>query len=231
MTVNILYEDDNLLVVDKPHGLVVTVSETTPQGTLQDELKTYLGELLTGEGETESEFVRRCGIVHRLDKDTSGVLLVAKNSKTFENLQALFKSRKISKEYCAVVFGQFAEGVVEVNAPVKRDPKNARKYAIAKNGREALTKFELISSIEVGDRWLSVLRVYPLSGRTHQIRVHALALNHVIVGDELYSSRHQLLWAHANGFERMLLHAHKITLNELTFESELPPIFKKMMKQ
>lgn len=222
---NILFEDDSLLVLDKPDNVVVNISDTSPEGTVQNFLAGYLG--FTNFKESESEFESRCGIVHRLDKDTSGVLLVAKSEETFYLLQSYFKKRSVKKEYVAVVHEKLRDMKFQINAPIKRDPNNRMRFAVVIDGKDALSNFEKISEKEIEGKWVSSVRVFPETGRTHQIRVHLTALNNPIVGDVLYSGRRQLKWAReVMQINRMLLHAHKLEIPGYpVFESKLPSDF------
>lgn len=231
----ILHEDDDLLVLDKPSGIVVNISETSPTDTVQNWVQDYLGlgaldtqdiKKSTKSDEGTSEFKSRCGIVHRLDKGTSGVLLVAKTENNFKYLQRLFKRRKIEKEYIALVFGAMVDEIYRIDAPLKRDPKNRMKFAVSKNGKSALTKVEKINELTFEDKLLSLVKVYPMTGRTHQIRVHMCALDHPIVGDDLYSGANRTKWAHSfKNISRLMLHAHKIKVGNKWYESKLPSNF------
>lgn len=230
-----IYEDDDLLVLNKPFGLVVNRSNTTKSRTLQDILEEeyrvfdYSSQLPV-ETDFEVEYSSRSGIVHRLDKDTSGVIVVAKDYDTFLDLQKQFKSREIKKNYLALVFGYPQQYLFEVNAPISRNPMNRLTYAIVKDGKEALTRFEVISVHAFEEYNLALLNVMPLTGRTHQIRVHLKALNMPIVGDVLYSTAKQINFARVH-FGRMMLHAHKIMLKhpklrkDMIFEAALPKMF------
>lgn len=224
----VIYEDSDLLVIDKPSGLVVNTSDTSSSGTLQEMIS---DEFDYTEFDSESEFSSRGGIVHRLDKDTSGVLLAAKNPTAFEKLKSQFKDRTIKKEYLAMVIGTIDDPLLEVNAPISRNPENRMKMAITKDGREALTKIQKIKDITVGEMPATLVRAIPETGRTHQIRVHLAALNHAIVGDPIYATRSQYeTWSPF--FSRLMLHAMKITFvhptsgEVVSFESPAPTEFQ-----
>jgi 23S rRNA pseudouridine1911/1915/1917 synthase len=223
----IIYQDDRILAVDKPVGVVVNISETSSEGTLQEAFI----PLINKSDNPESEFNKRSGIVHRLDKDTSGVLVVARDEEAFSLLQKQFKERQVVKEYLALVHGKIDEEVFEVNAPIKRNPRNRFKYAVVKEGKEAVTRFEKEKEMEKEGEVVTLLRTYPLTGRTHQIRVHLVALGHPVVGDELYSSKKQRSkWQEIYG--RMMLHAaslsitHPFTGETLRLEAPIPSEFK-----
>ena len=201
---NIIYEDENLLVVDKPAGLVVNKSETTKDITLEDLLIEKYN--LTG---STTEFEQRKGIVHRLDKDTSGVLLIAKDERTYEEIKAQFMDRDIAKEYIALVYGEVKDKEFEIAAPIGRNPENKRKMIVSQSGKTAVTKFELIKNIKLVSGDYALLKVLPKTGRTHQIRVHLAAYGHSVVGDVIYVSSH-VLSKSASDFSRMMLHAKSI---------------------
>ena len=223
---SIIFEDDHIVVLNKPSGLVVNISQTSPENTLQD----YLQEAykLPVEG---SEFADRSGIVHRLDKDTSGVMVSAKTPDAFEHLKAQFKDRQTGKEYIGLVLGEVKDAKFEIDAPIKRDPKHRMKMAIVKDGRNAKTAAELLQTIEKEAQTYSYLRLTPESGRTHQLRVHLAAANHPIAADPIYMTRKQFEQS-VQLFPRLMLHARKLEFNhpntnkELTFEAPLPPEFQ-----
>jgi 23S rRNA pseudouridine1911/1915/1917 synthase len=173
----ILYEDDELLVIDKPAGLTVHPAPGHSSHTLVNAILSYLSEL-PDSGED------RPGIVHRLDKDTSGVMVVAKNVTTQENLMDQFKARTVVKRYQVLVKGHLSpkEGVIE--APVGRDPRHRQQMAVVpeSRGRDATTEYTVIRYI--GD--FTLLEVRPVSGRTHQIRVHLKAIGFPVAGDKVY---------------------------------------------
>ncbi len=232
-TPQILYEDDSLLLLCKPSEMTENRADTTGGGvTLQDFVEEYL-QLSKGEPRlsdtynAEEVFKSRAGIVHRLDKETSGVILVAKTLDTFQNLQAQFKNRTVKKTYTALVHGNVKPEEGEINAPVGRLPWNRMRFGVIANGREAVTKFKVQSSkFKVGNEPLTLLELFPETGRTHQIRVHLKHISHPIFGDFLYAGRKSAR-EDRKILERVFLHAskisfkHPVTGGALTFDCPL----------
>ncbi len=200
----VLYEDADLLVVDKPAGMVVHPAAGNWHGTLVNAVLYHCPDLEGVGG------ARRPGIVHRLDKDTSGVILVAKNDNAHRALQAQFKVRQVHKTYLALVFGQMAPAQGEINAAIGRDVRDRKRMAVVplSQGRPAVTRYEtldVLKSPATGER-LSLLSCRPLTGRTHQIRVHLAHIKHPIVGDETYGGRRRP----PAPCPRQFLHAHRL---------------------
>jgi 23S rRNA pseudouridine1911/1915/1917 synthase len=210
---DIIYEDEHLIVVNKPAGMVVHPAPGHPDGTLVNALLAHC-PLIAEAGRRE-----RAGIVHRLDKDTSGVLVVAKDECALQALHQQFRSRKVEKTYLALVSGrvQPPEGIIEV--PIGRDPRDRQRMAALPEGRYARTRYCAV------DRFAehTLLEAYPYTGRTHQVRVHLSWLGYPVVGDTRYGPRRQGLLK-----ERQFLHAHRLgfthptTGEEMTFEAPLP---------
>jgi 23S rRNA pseudouridine1911/1915/1917 synthase len=210
---DIIYEDDYLLAVNKPQGMVVHPSFGHRQGTLVHAMLGYLGER---EGFDDSE---RPGIVHRLDKDTTGIILLAKDAKTQENLSRQFSQRSVEKVYRAVVEGVVKKEEGKVEGEIGRHPKERKRMALVqKGGRYSLSRYKVI--LRLSDS--SYLEVYPSTGRTHQIRVHLLSVGHPIVGDPVYSRKHR------KEVNRPLLHAyrisfdHPVTKKRIMLEAPMP---------
>lgn len=231
-----LFEDDSLLVISKPAGQTVNRAETT-QGevTLQDELEDYLSKQLTAYREQPKpvsrtpyavSFADRAGIVHRLDKETSGILVVAKTQEAFEKLQAQFKERTVDKEYLALVHGKTPEEG-EIRAPIDRHPKFRRRFEVVEGGRESTTSYRREAILENGEEIYSYLRVHPLTGRTHQIRVHLKHIGFPVVADPLYLSDKRLK-EDLKFCPRLFLHAASLTFTHpssgarMRFEAEIP---------
>lgn len=214
---DILYEDEHLLIVNKPVGMVVHPAPGHPSGTFAHALLYYCKQL-----KPEEFSDLRPGIVHRLDKDTSGVLLAAKNPQTHQKLVALFTSRQIEKHYLAISLGR--PKTEKICAPIARHPKHRQKMAVVENGKEAITLCQQLA--EKGP--LSLLSLQILTGRTHQIRVHLSYLGHPVLGDALYGNLHI---NQKYGVVRQLLHAHRLkfihpfTSKILEIEAPIPTDF------
>lgn len=219
--ISVIFEDKDLLVVNKPDGMVVHPGAGRRTGTLVNALLGR-GTKLSSSGEAD-----RPGIVHRLDKDTSGVLLVAKNDRSLRKLQSQFAARSLTKTYLALVKGrvEYEEGRVEL--PIGPDPRQRGRMCIVRNdrGRPAETRYKVLKRY----RYATLLEAHPVTGRTHQIRVHLAHLGHPVVGDEVYGTR-------AEG-QRLGLHAasirleHPITGKELFFECPPPKEFDKLVAE
>ena len=221
----IIFEDESILVLNKPSGWITNdASTTTTQPVLQTWLRENLKYPLIGDRE------RRDGIVHRLDKETSGLLIIAKTISAFENLQSQFKERKVTKTYIALTHGEIEPKEGEIVASVGRLPWRRERFGVLPGGREAITKYKVISYhslITDHGSLFTLVELYPKTGRTHQIRIHLKFIGHPIVGDYFYAgrktAREDRLWC-----PRLFLHASKISFfhpetgKELTFESELP---------
>ncbi|MGB9707112.1 MAG: RluA family pseudouridine synthase [Microgenomates group bacterium] len=210
-TPHVLYEDKYLLVLDKPAGLVINRAQTTKEPTLQDWLEDKF-EIRDSKFEIPADFVRRAGIVHRLDKETSGVLLVAKTAEAFADLQRQFKERKVEKRYLALVHGKVepSEGIIK--APISRSPFDRKKFGIFLGGREAETRYKTISNFkcQMSNEEFTLLELEPKTGRTHQVRVHLKYIGHPVVGDEFYAGR-KTARADRRWCPRQFLHAWKIS--------------------
>ncbi len=221
IALTIVHEDEDLLVIDKPAGLVVHPGAGNPTGTLQNGLLAHDPNLAA---------VPRAGIVHRLDKDTTGLLVVAKTLTAHQALVAALERREISRTYEAICHGVMTGGG-EVEAPIGRHPRDRLRMTVRDNGRPALTRYRIIERFRAHTH----ARVELETGRTHQIRVHMAHIRHPIVGDPLYGGRPRLpkspsvaLVAALREFKRQALHARRLELShpvsgaQLTFESPLP---------
>jgi 23S rRNA pseudouridine1911/1915/1917 synthase len=208
MNIPILFEDEAMIAVNKPPGVVVNRAESVHAETVQDWVE-----------RTYHIFIdNRAGIVHRIDKETSGILLIAKTPEAFVELQRQFKERIVHKTYLTIVHGTLVPDTGEIRAPVGRLPWNRERFGIVPGGKESVTKYKVLSvfSRQVSANRkpktdnFSFVEVYPETGRTHQIRVHLKYINHPIVGDYLYAgrktARDDRTWA-----PRVMLHAWKLT--------------------
>ena len=258
MKLKILFEDKNLMVIDKPAGISVHVDARTTKKdiTIADMVLEYdkkiekVGEPMTIEYKGKQIKIKRPGIVHRLDKETSGVLIIAKNQKTFLFLKEQFQNHTVKKIYKAFVYGHVSDPKASllsgkrgiINAPIGRSPLDIRMWTAGRGAREpikeAVTEYIVLNRFIDNkvkginqDNKFSYVEVYPKTGRTHQIRVHMRYINHPVVSDPLYRGSNEL----ALGMKRLALHAHSVTFRlpngELkTVESELPIDFKKVIK-
>ncbi len=226
MAPSIIFEDPELLVLSKPSGWIVNEAQSA-RGEILQRWLAKMDYPLAGNRDARS------GIVHRLDKETSGILLVAKTREAFENLQRQFKERKVQKSYLALVHG-LTEKEGEVAAPVGRLPWRRDRFGIVPGGREAATAYKRVGIYERQGESYSLIEAYPKTGRTHQIRVHFKYLGHPVVADEGYAgrktSRADRLWC-----PRLFLHAAEIKFShpksgeEVHFKSPLPPDLKKAL--
>ena len=218
----IIYEDSDIIVVNKPKGLVVHPANGNPDGTLVNAIMAICKDSLSGIGGKI-----RPGIVHRLDKDTSGLLMIAKNDKAHINLSEQIKNHEVKKTYIAIVRGVVKENQATINMPIGRNEKDRKKMAVTKKGKEAITHFKVLKRFHD----YTVLEVNIETGRTHQIRVHLAQIGYPCIGDETYSSGKNR-W----GIKGQALHAkslefkHPITEKKMKLEAELPEYMKKLIK-
>lgn len=223
---DIRYEDDDILLINKPAGMVVHPAAGHTQGTLVNAVLAHCPNLPGVGGE------KRPGIVHRLDKETSGLMLVAKNDKALRFLQTQFKKRTIQKVYLALVEGHVQPPEAIIDAPIGRDPRQRKRMSVITSGsahsRPSQTHYQ--TSGYYGD--FTLLTCKPLTGRTHQIRVHLAYLNYPIVGDTVYGRRKQRV-----PLNRHFLHAAELTFKRpsdhqlLTFKAELPPELQTILEK
>ena len=221
---DIVFEDNDLLVINKPRGMVVHPAPGHAQGTLVNALLSHCRDL-SGIGG-----VLRPGIVHRLDKDTSGLLIVAKNDFTHRSLSAQLKARKLHREYIALVFGHIKPEIGRIEAPIGRHPRHRKKMAVISGGRAAVTRYRVIKYF----KYYSLLKLKLETGRTHQIRVHLAHLGYPVVGDPTYTKgKTGDLPPELAGPQA--LHARRISFThprsgeDLEFSAPLPEVFKKTL--
>jgi 23S rRNA pseudouridine1911/1915/1917 synthase len=229
---DILYEDSHLAVINKPSGLVCHAGAGVRSGTLVNALLHRMGPLETGDPE-------RPGIVHRLDKLTSGVMLVAKNTTAHRHLAQQFKNREIKKEYVALVYGVPSPSSGTIDLALGRDPKNRKKISTrARRKRTAVTHYKVLEDFG----FVSLLQVRIETGRTHQIRVHLAQKGHPVVGDSLYGTdRTRSLPAKvshaAKELQRLFLHSRRLEFRHpqsgeiLSFEAPFPPELQKFLSE
>lgn len=218
------YEDDDVIVVDKPPGLVVHPGSGNARGTLASGLL-YRYPELSGVGSPG-----RWGLVHRLDRDTSGLLLVGRNQEAFDSLTAQIANRSISRVYLTLAHGVFGIPTGTIDAPLGRDPARPTRRAVVPGGKPAITHYEIEREDDVNE--LTFLRVRLETGRTHQIRVHLSAIDHPILGDRLYGSKPGRISS-----PRVFLHAHQLQFthpssgDDVVVTSRLPDDLQKVLNQ
>ena len=221
--IEILYEDKEIIVVNKPKGIVVHPANGNPDGTLVNAIMNLCGNSLSGIG---GEI--RPGIIHRLDKDTSGVLIVAKNDIAHINISNQIKNRQTKKIYIALVRGVIKENEATIDMPIGRSKKDRKKMAVTKDGKEAITHFKVLKRYDN----FTLLEIKIDTGRTHQIRVHLAEIGYPIVGDYIYSNG-------KNPFnvEGQMLHArqiefvHPTTGKEMKIEAPIPEYFQRILNE
>lgn len=226
---DILYEDDALLVINKPAGMVVHPAAGNYTGTVVNALLGRDQEILEEFDEADS---MRPGIVHRLDKDTSGCLVIAKNGNAMHKLSRSFADREVSKTYMAIVAPAPKVMAAEIRTQIGRNPGNRKKMAVVRSGgRDAVTIFNVVRRGKIGPNSAALLKVRILTGRTHQIRVHMSHYGSPIIGDALYGGNSRI------AAPRQMLHAwklsfpHPVTKEMLSFESPFPADFQEYMDQ
>lgn len=213
----IIFEDNDIIVINKPAGVIVNRADTTKDlFTVQHFAEKKIGIDSTKVNDTSSEFERRGGVVHRLDKETSGCMILAKNERSFVALQKQFKSGEVSKTYTFVSHGKITPTEGLINVPIGRLPWNRMRFGILPQGREAQTEYKVVSykTLSVGkeEEALTLAEAYPKTGRTHQIRVHMLHIGHPIFADSLYAGRKNIK-SDRKLLSRHFLHASKISFN------------------
>ena len=220
---DIIYEDSDIIVVNKPKGMVVHPANGNPDGTLVNAILSICKNSLSGIG---GEL--RPGIVHRLDKDTSGLIIVAKNDKAHINMSEQIKERNVKKTYIALVRGNVPEEEATINMPIGRSTKDRKKMAVTKNGKQAITHFKVLKRYSK----YTLLEIKIETGRTHQIRVHMAEIGYPVEGDAVYSNGKNEF-----GIEGQMLHAYKlefmhpITNKHMELTAPLPQYFEEILKK
>lgn len=218
---DILYDDDDVIVVNKPKGMVVHPANGNYSGTLVNAIMARYKDNLSGIND-----VIRPGIVHRIDKDTSGILVIAKNDNAHLKLAEQLKEHSMTRVYVAVVRGRLKNKAGTINVPIGRNPKDRKKMGVVQNGKHAVTHYTVIKELDD----CSIIEVKLETGRTHQIRVHMAYIGHPLLGDEIYSNG-----KNKYGFKGQALHAkilgfiHPSTGEYMEFSSSLPEEFQKLL--
>ena len=216
---DIVYENNDYAIINKQKNLIVHPAGSIVTGTLVNALLFKYGY----EGLSHIGGEDRPGIVHRLDKDTTGLMVIAKNNESYRYLKELFETRQVRKEYLAIVFGNFDKKSGRIENFMDRDPHNRRKMAVRPTGRKAISEYEVISEVE----GFSLIKVHIITGRTHQIRVHMTDINHPLLGDPVYGN-----FKHKFNLDHPLLHCTHLAFKdkdgrEMVFDKEVPEEFHK----
>lgn len=247
MDIKVVYEDDDLLVIDKPAGVVVNRAESVKGETIQDWMENNNSGFfkicsvnLSQLTDEERVFCQRSGIVHRIDKETSGLLIIAKNAKSFIQLQKQFKDRIVHKKYTTLTHGKIVPDAGEVNAPVGRLPWNRERFGVFAGGREAQSEYKVVNYYKKTEKGktedFTLVEVFPRTGRTHQIRVHLKYIRYPIAADEFYAgrktARKDRIWC-----PRLFLHAGYLqflqptSTKSIEVRSELPEDLQKVIER
>lgn len=216
---DIVYENNDYAIINKQKNLIVHPAGAIVTGTLVNALLYKYGY----DGLSHIGGEDRPGIVHRLDKDTTGLMVIAKNNESYRYLKTLFETRQVRKEYLAIVFGNFDEKYGRIENFMDRDPYNRRKMAVRPSGRKAISEYEVLSETD----GFSLVKVHIITGRTHQIRVHMTSINHPLLGDPVYGN-----FKHKFNLDHPLLHCAHLSFedkdgNEMVFDKQVPEEFEK----
>lgn len=219
IALDIVYENEDYAVINKQKNLIVHPAGSIVTGTLVNALLFKYGY----DGLSHIGGEDRPGIVHRLDKDTTGLMVIAKTNESYHYLKKLFETRQVRKEYLAIVFGNFKEKKARIENYMDRDPHNRRKMAVRPNGRVAISEYEVISETD----GFSLVKIHIITGRTHQIRVHMTDLNHPLLGDPVYGN-----YKHKFNLDYPLLHCTHLAFTDkdgkqVSFDQEIPEDFEK----
>lgn len=222
LPLDILYEDDDILIINKARGMVVHPSNGHESGTLVNAIMYHCKDKLSS-----INGVIRPGIVHRIDKDTSGILCICKNDESHKNIATQFKEHSNIRKYLAIVKGEITKDSGEINKPIGRDKRNRLRMAVDKNGKEAITRYKVLKRF----KGYTYIECELLTGRTHQIRVHMKDMGYPILGDLLYGKVDRSF----KELDGQVLHAYYLELNHprtnerMVFKSDLPDYFKEIL--
>jgi len=194
---NVIYEDKDVIVIDKPEGLL-----THSKGSFNNEAT--VASFISSRLNDKTLLGNRAGIVHRLDRQTSGVIIAARNKPSQDWLQKQFSTRKVNKSYLAIVPGELAQKEFIIDAPIGRNPKKPQTFKVMSSGKPSLTRVQVIKTFRQANSDYSLVKLEPRTGRTHQLRVHLAYINHPIVGDSLYGQVGKHLYLHASQLELKL---------------------------
>lgn len=216
---DIVYENEDFAIINKQKNLIVHPAGSIVTGTLVNALLFKYGY----DGLSHIGGEDRPGIVHRLDKDTTGLMVIAKNNESYRYLKELFETRQVRKEYLAIVFGNFDQKSGRIENFMDRDPHNRRKMAVRPSGRKAISEYQVLSEVD----GFSLVKVHIITGRTHQIRVHMTDINHPLLGDPVYGN-----FKHKFNLDHPLLHCTHLAFTdkngrEMIFDKEVPEEFEK----
>ena len=222
LNLEVVYEDEHVIVVNKPTGMVVHPAPGHHHGTLVNGLLFHCNTLSNVGGDS------RAGIVHRIDKDTSGLLVACKNNKAHRNLAEQFKNKETTtRKYYAIVVGSIGHNLGKINAPIGREPGNRQKMTIFEGGKDAVTHFKVIERFKD----FTLIECKLETGRTHQIRVHMAFINHPVLNDPLYGVKKQTTEFGQYLHAKTLGFVHPVTNEYMEFDSELPDEFKQMLEE
>lgn len=219
--INIVYEDDDLLVINKDKGIVVHPSVGHPDGTLVNALMYHCKNLSTING------IVRPGIVHRIDKDTSGLIIVAKNDRSHIKLSEMIANKEVKRKYYALVHGNIKHDYGTIDAPISRNPKERKEMAVSDEGKKAITHFNVIKRYKK----YTLVECELETGRTHQIRVHMKYINFPLVGDLVYGSKKTLDTKGQMLHSKSLVFNHPITNEIIKIDTDLPKYFKEVLEK
>lgn len=232
----ILFEDDHVIVISKPSGIVVNNAASVKGKTIQDWAADKLESQISDIKDREHEFVKRSGLAHRLDKETSGCLVIAKHPRSLAHIMAQFKDRSVKKSYKALVHGELVPQEGEINAPIGRTTWNRKRFGVVPGGKSAHTTYHVDETYTADRGTFSLVSLHPTTGRTHQLRVHMTYINHPIVADTLYAGR-KIARRDRTWVPRVMLHAQRIvfahpeTEEPLAIEALIPDDMKDVIRK